>query len=146
MLHDFVLFADLAKDGLNLLEGVARDHLLDALPQLSHSFLILIIPFFAHSSQLIFQSCCALSCKIDIFCELSQLQVVLVVVMHFSESCLAVKLVLGSLTLYLELVYFLVKLGKTFNHSNNLVSAVLKLSLGVRDFASPVLSQLLFLF
>jgi hypothetical protein len=65
---------------------------------------------------------------------------------HFSEGCLAVKLVLGSLTLDLELAYFLIKLGETFNHSNDLVTTILKLSLSVRHFASPVLSQLLFLF
>jgi hypothetical protein len=146
LLHNFVLITNLAKDGLDLLEGVTRDHLLDALPQLSHSFLILSIPFFAHPSQLIFQSSCTLSCEINIFRELPQLQVILVVVVHFPEGCLAVKLVLGSLTLDLELAYFLVELGKTFNHSYDLVTAILKLCLSVCHFASPVLSQLLFFF
>jgi len=145
LLHHFVLFTNLAKNSLDLLKCVARDHLLDALPQLSNSFLILSIPFFTHSSQLIFQNSCSLSREFNIFRELPQLQIVLVVVVHFPESCLAVKLVLCSLTLDLELVYFLVELGKTFNHPNNLVSAILKLGIRVRHLAIPVLSQLLFL-
>ena len=145
MLHSFVLLTNLAEDALDLLEGVARDHLLDALPQLSHSLLILSVPFFAHPPQLIFQGSRALSREIDVFRKLPQLQVILVVVMHFPESCLAVKLVLGSLALDLELVDFLVELGKAFDDPNYLVTTILQLGLSVRHLAIPVLPELLLL-
>ena len=49
------------------------------------------------------------------------------------------------MSLDLELVEFLGELGKALDDSNDVVTTILKLGLGIRHLPSPVLPQLLLL-
>jgi len=99
-LNLFVLITDLAEHALDLLEGVAGDHLLNSLAKLSRLVFILSVPLFTHRAEFILQGCSTFPRDLDVLSKLSHLEIVLVVVMHLSQGLLAVHLVLSCLGLY----------------------------------------------
>jgi hypothetical protein len=85
-----------------------------------------MIPLFAHAGKFFLQGCSLRLRSIDIRLELFHPIVILIVVVHLSQSLLILHFVLNGLSLNLELCNLLVDMTELFDNILGGISAVLE--------------------